>query len=103
MDLAVALGLKVLETTQRDRKLDQPHAPFTAMTEASLPFTLPAMPGLYEFRFFANDGYQLITTSTVVRSGQPGEARCLAGWVAKLLSSTSTRHLDKGKPTVVRR
>jgi hypothetical protein len=41
-------------------------APGTGLTSATLPFTMPATPGNYEFRFFANNGFTKLATSTTV-------------------------------------
>ncbi len=38
-------------------------APSAGLTEASVTFTMPATPGAYEFRFFANDGFTRLATS----------------------------------------
>ncbi len=41
-------------------------APGTGLTQATINFTAPVAPGQYEFRFFANDGFARLATSTAV-------------------------------------
>ena len=41
-------------------------APGTGVSSATLTFTMPATTGNYEFRFFANNGYTKLATSTTV-------------------------------------
>jgi len=41
-------------------------APTTGLTSATLTFTMPATTGNYELRFFANNGYTRLATSTTV-------------------------------------
>src|SRR5438876_2975783 len=49
-------------------------APAAGLTTATVPFTLPKMPGTYEVRFFANDTFQRLGTApavTVVQDTTP--------------------------------
>src|SRR5207244_3638178 len=40
--------------------------PSPGLTSAALTFTMPTSPGMYEFRFFANDGFTRLATSRAV-------------------------------------
>jgi agmatine deiminase len=40
--------------------------PGSGLSSATLTFTMPATTGNYEFRFFANNGYTKLATSTTV-------------------------------------
>src|SRR5207245_2120886 len=40
--------------------------PSPGLTSAALTFTMPTSPGMYEFRFFANDGFARLATSRAV-------------------------------------
>jgi glucose/arabinose dehydrogenase len=46
-------------------------APATALTAASLSFTMPTTPGTYNFRLFASGGYTKLATSTTVTVQAP--------------------------------
>ena len=58
-------------------------APAAGVTTATVPFTLPNMPGTYEVRFFANNTYQRLGTTPMVTVPPP------AGAPASLTASTS--------------
>src|SRR5437667_7869669 len=46
-------------------------APAAGLTTATVPFTLPKMPGTYEVRFFANNTYQGLGTTPMVTVPPP--------------------------------
>ena len=50
---------------------DTAAAPATGVTAATLRFTLTTTPGTYEFRFFADNGYSLLATSSQVTVPAP--------------------------------
>ena len=57
-------------------------APAQGLTSATLSFTLPTTPGTYEFRFFGNNGYGRLATSSTITVTSSGVSIALVQPVA---------------------